>query len=136
MARRAARRARSGRGMTARMLALGAAGEVVTGLVLAMAPALFIRLLMGVALSGPGIALGRLTGFALIALGVACWPLAEAGGRSPAVRALLAYGVLVTVYLVALGVDGALVGVLLWPAVVAHAIFTLLLARAWFGRSP
>jgi len=122
-------------GMTEKVLALGAASEAAAGLILAVAPALFIRLLMGVALSGVGIALGRLTGFALIALGVACWPLAAASGRAPAVRALLVYSALATVYLATLGVDGRLVGVLLWPAIVAHAMLTLLLARAWFGRS-
>src|SRR5262249_34318793 len=71
-------------GMTEKVLALGAASEAAAGLILAVAPALFIPLLMGVALSGVGIALGRLTGFALIALGVACWPLAAASGRAPA----------------------------------------------------
>jgi hypothetical protein len=34
-----------------------------------------------------------------------------------------------------LGLGGTLVGRLLWPAVVVHAVYTLLLGRAWLGRS-
>jgi hypothetical protein len=74
-----------------------------------------------------------LAGFALIALGVACWPGDAANGRAAAVRALLVYNSLATLYLLILGLGGALVGILLWPAVVAHTIFTVLLARARLG---
>lgn len=114
------------------LLAVGAVGEAATGLVLLASPAAFIRLLMGTELSGAGLALGRLTGLALLALGVACWPPGHAAGdRGPAVRALLTYSLLATVHLLALGLGGVLVGRLLWPAVAAHAIFALLLALAW-----
>jgi hypothetical protein len=123
--------------MMGKLLAVGAVGEAATGLVLMAYPGLFIRLLMGAELSGAGIALGRLTGFALLALGVACWPgVRPAPTRAAAPRALLTYSLLATVYLLALGLGGALVGILLWPAVVAHAVLTLLLARAWFSRPP
>ncbi|MGH6689557.1 MAG: hypothetical protein ACREF4_02610 [Gammaproteobacteria bacterium] len=98
-------------------------------------PSAFIGLLMGAEVSGAGIALGRLTGFALLALGVACWPGARAAGSEAApVRAMLTYGFFAAVYLLVLGVSGVLVGILLWPAVVVHAVFTFLLARAWFRR--
>jgi hypothetical protein len=43
---------------------------------------------------------------------------------------LLAYSAAVAVYLAALGLGGA-TGVLLWPAVVLHAILSVLLARGW-----
>jgi hypothetical protein len=123
-------------GMTVTLLALGAVGEAATGLVLMTSPSVFIRLLIGAELSGAGVALGRLTGFALLALGVACWPGGQAaGGKAAAIRALLTYSLLATAYLLALGLGGELVGRLLWPAVVVHAIYALLLARAWFSRS-
>jgi hypothetical protein len=48
---------------------------------------------------------------------------------------MLTYGALVTVYLAYLGLVGGFTGILLWPAVVVHAILTILLARAWF-QSP
>jgi hypothetical protein len=116
------------------LLALGAAGEGATGLVLMTFPSAFISLLMGVDLSGPGSALGRLTGFALLALGVACWPARAASSEAAPVRAMLTYGLLAAVYLFVLGFRGVLVGILLWPAAAVHAFFTFLLARAWFRR--
>lgn len=124
-------------GMTRTLVALGAVGEAATGVVLIVAPGGFVTLLLGAELSGAGIALGRLTGFALLALGVGCWPDARpASGQVAALRALLTYGLLATIYLFGLGLAGTLVGRLLWPAVVVHAVYTFLLGRAWLGRSP
>jgi hypothetical protein len=60
----------------------------------------------------------------MIALGAACWP-------GPALLGMLTYGALVTLYLLYLGIRSEWVGPLLWPAVVLHAVLTLLLARAW-----
>lgn len=115
---------------------LGAVGEGATGVVLMLAPAMVVRLLLGAELAGVGVALGRLTGFALLALAVACWPdTRPASGHAAALRALLTYSLLVTAYLLSLGLGGTFVGRLLWPAVVAHAVYTLLLGRAWLGRS-
>jgi len=45
---------------------------------------------------------------------------------------MLTYSVLATLYLLYLGIRGEWVGPLLWPAVVLHAVLTLLLARIWF----
>jgi hypothetical protein len=44
---------------------------------------------------------------------------------------MLTYSSLATLYLIYLGVEGALVGSLLWPAVVVHGVLTFLLARVW-----
>jgi hypothetical protein len=43
---------------------------------------------------------------------------------------MLTYNVLVTAYLIYLGVGGELVGKLLWPAVALHAALALLFVRA------
>ena len=43
---------------------------------------------------------------------------------------MLTYSVAVTLYLAYVGIAGGLTGILLWPAVVLHAILTALLARA------
>ena len=59
---------------------------------------------------------------------LACWP--GAGDRPR--RALLTFNVLVTLYLLFVGLRGEWVGRLLWPAVVLHAVLTVFLARAWF----
>src|SRR5262245_66058930 len=100
--------------MTRRLLVLGAVGEAATGLVLMVAPAVCIRLLLGADVSGVGLALGRLGGFALLALGMACWPDARPGSSQAAsLRALLTYSLLATLYLLSLGLGGTLVGRLL-----------------------
>jgi len=108
-----------------KLLALTAAGEAATGLALLSVPSLVGRLLLGVELSGVSAVLGRVTGIALIALGVACWP-----GRT-ALCGMLTYSVLATLYLGYLATRGEWVGPLLWPAVVLHAVLTFLLAGAW-----
>ena len=118
-----------------RLLGLAAVLEAATGLALMIHPPLVTWLLLGEQVSGAGEALGRVAGFALFGLGLACWPrLESAGVNNPALRALLAYNLLATLYLTYLGIGGRLVGSLLWPAVVIHAVLTLLLARAW--RAP
>ena len=117
-----------------RLLSLAAVIEGATGLALMIHPPLLSQVLLGEAVSGAGIALGRVAGFALLALGLACWPGSDAAGANiSALRAILTYNVLATVYLGYLGIGGQWVGSLLWPAVAIHAILALLLARAWFA---
>jgi hypothetical protein len=111
--------------MKSRLLAVAAAGEALTGLVLLVCPPIVVRLLFGAELTGVSIPVARVLGIALIGLGTACWP-------GPALLGMLTYGALVMLYLLYLGIRGNWVGPLLWPAVVLHAFLTLLLARAWF----
>lgn len=112
-------------------LAFAAIAEVVTGLALIAAPSLVARLLLGTELSGVAVAVGRLAGIGLSSLGLACWPSGEP--TRAALCGMTTYGLLVTLYLVYLGVRGEWVGPLLWPAVALHAVLTLLLARALFS---
>ena len=117
-----------------KLLGLAAILEAATGLALTVQPSLVTRLLLGDGVSGAGVALGRVAGFALLSLGLACWPgLESAGANTAALRALLTYNLLVTLYLAYLGIGGRSVGSLLWPAVAIHAVLTILLARAWFA---
>lgn len=107
-------------------LAFAAIGEASTGAALLIAPSLIGRLLLGVPLTGVAIPVARVAGIALIALGIACWPgcMARCG--------MLTYGAFVTVYLGYIAIGHEWVGILLWPAVVLHAILTFFLARLWF----
>ena len=117
---------------SAKWIAVAAAVEVGTALVLLIRPTLFMRLLFGVALPGVGVALGRLAGIALIALALACWPRQNARSEAnSALLALLVFSLLAALYLVYVGIRGELVGVLLWPAAATHAGLAILLARAW-----
>ena len=111
------------------ILLFTALGEAATGAALIVVPSLVARLLFGTGLSGVSIPIARVTGIALIALGVACWPGATA------LCGMSTYSVLATFYLLYLGIRGEWVGPLLWPAVVLHAVLTVLLARAWLGRN-
>jgi len=108
-----------------KLLAFAALAEAGTGLGLILVPSLVGRLLLGTELSGVSVAIARVTGIALLALAIACWP-----GRT-ALCGMLAYSAPVTLYLAYLGFRGTFVGKLLWPAVLLHAILTVLLARAW-----
>ncbi len=104
------------------VLIVAAVGEVGTGLALLIVPSLVGRLLLGEELSGMAIAVAGVAGIALIGLGVACWP------GTPLVG-MLTYSAAVTLYLAYLGLAGASTGILLWPAVVLHAVLTALLIR-------
>lgn len=106
-----------------KLLVLAAVSETATGAGLLVAPALVVQLLFGVELNGIALTVARVTGIALIALGVACWP------GTPLVG-MLTYGAGVALYLSWVGLAGGMTGILFWPAVVLHAILTALLIRA------
>ncbi len=108
-----------------KLLTLAAVAEATTGLALLVVPALVGRLLLGAELTGISIPVARVAGIALIALGICCLP-------GLALLGMLTYSALVTAYLTYVGIRGEWAGPLLWPAVVVHAVLTLLLARAWF----
>jgi hypothetical protein len=111
--------------MKNRLLAVVAAAEALTGLALLVLPSLVGRLLLGAEVAGAAIPAARVAGIALMGLSIACLP-----GR--ALLSMLTYSTLVTVYLGYIAICGEWVGILLWPAVVLHAVLSLLLARAWF----
>ena len=104
-------------------LMFAAVGEAATGLALLVVPSLVGQLLLGEELTGVAIPVARVAGIALIALGIACWP-------GPPLVGMLIYSAAVALYLAYLGLAGGSSGMLLWPAVVLHAVLTALLARA------
>ncbi len=113
-----------------RALAFASLSEAATGLLLIVDPQLVVRLLFGMELGGSGGILGRMLGITLVAIGVAGWP-----GRSSAQAILgwLLYAVLAAVYMSVVGLGGN-VGILLWPAVLLHAVLTILLGGAWLKQ--
>ncbi len=112
--------------MMNKALVFAAVSEAATGLALLIVPSLVGRLLLGEELTGIAVPVARVAGIALIALGVACWP------GTPLVG-MLTYSAAVMLYLAYLGLAGGLAGILLWPAVVLHAIVTALLTRDVLG---
>ena len=115
----------------AKILSFASLVEVGTGLALIIAPRLVVGLLLGAELAAESVPLGRVAGVALLALGLACWPgRQQVDSASPALRGMLTYNVLLALYLAYLGTAGHQGGVLLWPAVVLHAVVALLLIRS------
>ena len=107
-------------------LIIAAVSEAATGLAQLIAPSLVGQLLLGEEFAGVALAVARVAGIALIALGIACWPC-------PSLAGILIYSALITVYLAYLGFVGGFAGVLLWPAVILHVILTALLALSGGG---
>lgn len=105
-----------------RVLEFAAVAEAATGAALLIVPSLVGRVLLGEELSGVAIPVARVAGIALIGLGIACRP-------GPPRIGMLVYGAAIMVFLAYVGLTGG-GGVLLWPAVVLHAVLTALLARA------
>jgi hypothetical protein len=110
-----------------RVLAFAGAAEVATGLALLVAPSLVGQLLLGVEIAGTATVVARVAGIALVGLGIACWP-------GPPIIGMVVYGAGVTLYLAYLGLAGGMSGILLWPAVLLHAVLTALLARHSIGK--
>ena len=106
----------------------------MTGFVLLARPSLFAWLVFDSEFSDAGEALGRLAAFALLALALATWPTSTATSHlACSIRALLIYSVFATIYLLYVGIGGQLTGILLWPAVALHAVFSVLLGHAWLA---
>jgi hypothetical protein len=115
-----------------KVLTLAAVVEAATGLALMVAPSLVGRFLLGAELAGVSIPVAHVTGIALIALGVSCLPRSVRGGLGPALGGMLTYSLLVTLYLLYVGIRGEWVGPLLWPAVAVHTALTMLLVGPLF----
>jgi hypothetical protein len=113
------------------LLSLAAAFEAATGLALIAFPQAVSRLLLGADLAGAGIVVGRIAGVALLSLGLVCWLSRQKVGKKAVLTAMLAYNLPVTAYLMYLRIAGELVGILLWPAIVIHAAFTIWFVLAW-----
>jgi hypothetical protein len=107
-----------------KMLFLTGVLEAATGMALMVAPALVGRLLLGTEFTGVALVVARILGISLLALGVGCWP-------GPASLGMLTYNALGTVYFAWLALGHEWAGPLLWPVVILHAAFTILLGRAW-----
>ncbi|WP_219094892.1 hypothetical protein [Pseudomonas sp. UMAB-40] len=108
-----------------KLLVVSAVVELATGAALLLTPGLVCNLLLGMTATDATDLVARCFGIALIALGIACWPKAA---NPAALRSMLFYNGAIALYLAYVGV---LVGggLLLWPAVVFHAVMTALFLR-------
>jgi hypothetical protein len=97
-----------------RILILSAVCEAATGVALLIVPSLVARLLFGEELAGVAISIARVTGIALIALGIACWP-------GPPLAGMLTYSVVVTLYLAYVGFVSGLTDPELFDLIIEEA---------------
>ena len=113
----------------ARWLPLSAAIEAATGLALIVRPSFVGQLLLGVGLAPAGEIVGRAAGAALLALALACRPVANVDAlHAPSLEGMLTYNSLVGLYLAYIGAAAGPIGVLLWPAAAVHLLLAALLA--------
>ena len=112
-----------------RLLIVTAIIELGVGLALLCFPSATVTFLLGSGLDTPAaVALGRVAGAALSALGVASW-LAHYDAQSCAARGLVSamvlYNLGAVIILSAAGIRSQPVGIALWPAVVLHAVMAI-----------
>jgi hypothetical protein len=111
------------------LLAAMAILEGSTGIALLLIPAGAVSMLLGAPLDTPAsLVVGRITGGALVALGLSCWG-ARRDEHNPAangiVSAMLLYNTTAVAVLAHAGLGWRLMGVGLWPAVVLHALIAV-----------
>jgi hypothetical protein len=121
------------------LLAITAVIEAATGLALLVSPPLIAAILLGASLDAPAArVVGRLTGAALVTIGVACW-LARGDGPGRAARglvaAMLVYNVAAVAVLAYAGARLGLVTVFLWLAVGLHAALAVWCIGCLRGRA-
>ena len=107
------------------LLTLVAAAETAVGIALLAVPSSVASLLLGATLDTTvATTVARVAGFALLALGVACW-MGRADTPSRAARgivgAMLVYNGGVCAVLVYASLIGGLTGIGLWPTAILHA---------------
>ena len=110
-----------------RLLLLMAVSEGLTGLIVLVSPAIVTRLLFDAEIAGAGVfdESARRYQPDRVGRGVLAGPR-----HAPGVPGMLTYSLLATLYLAYVGVNGR-AGILLWPAVAAHAALCALLVWAW-----
>lgn len=96
--------------------------EIAAGAALVAGPGVVCRLLLATDPEGVGITLARFAGVGLLALGIACLPSTVTGSRRSTLLGLLVFNLGVVILFTSVGIVAAPHGVLLWPAVVLHAV--------------
>jgi hypothetical protein len=114
-----------------KLIFASAAVEAVTGIILILVPSIFGRLLFGTGFPDIARGVARLTGIALLALAIACWPQQRNTlTNASAIRALLTYNLLAALFFCYWRLAYHSAGPLLWLAVAVHGAFAVLFVRA------
>jgi hypothetical protein len=113
------------------LLMLSSSLELATGVVAMAAPSLLTDVLFSSGLTPGGRAIGRVGGFGLFSLAIACWPRVEDQRMQP-IRALFLYNFLAACFLGYLRAVGEFSSPFLLPACAVHGVLALLFARPVF----
>ena len=90
---------------------------------LLIAPSFVVELLLDEGLSSPqSLVLGRITGAALLSIGIACWPSSngEPAARRGLVGSVLIYNLAVPALLIRAAIADGMRGIAIWPTCVLH----------------
>jgi hypothetical protein len=96
--------------------------EIVVGITFIVVPDLPYRLLFAATPESLAILIARFAGIGLLALGIACLPSKRSEASRGAVQGLLVFNVGATIFCAWVAVATLYRGILLWPAVVLHAV--------------
>ena len=110
------------------LLVLACSLELATGIVAIAAPSFLSGVLFSTELTPSGEAIGRVCGFGLISLAVACWPRVE-DHPTQSIRALFLYNILVACYLGYLRIVGEFSSGFLLPVCAVHGLLALSFVR-------
>ncbi len=121
--------------MNARLLFNGSAiTEVLTGFALLVAPLFVIGVLLGDGLGPTGVAVTRVLGIGLLAVGVAGWGLQGQDIRLAPRAGLCIYNLGAAILFAILGTYGGMKGILLWPAATLHALIGVMMLWVILAR--
>jgi hypothetical protein len=123
-----------------KLLIIIAAAETATGLGLVAFPWLVASLIFGSTLETPvALAVARIAGVALLALGIACWMArADTGSRAARgiISAMLIYNAGVCALLLYAALGAGLSSIALWPVTIAHAGLAAWCLACLAGKTP
>jgi hypothetical protein len=115
--------------VTKSLLIVTAVFEAATGIALLALPAVPVGLLLGASLgTAGGLAVARVTGAAMLSLGLACWLASNDGRTRPGrgvITAMLVYNTAVVAVLAHASLGLGLAGIGLWPAAGIHTVLAV-----------
>ena len=111
------------------LLIVTAVVELATGAALLIAPSLTAELMLGAGLDSPvSVMVGRITGSALISIGLTCWlerDRVPGGSRGGLVVGLLVYNISIPVLLTYAAAVENLSGIAFWPGIGLHSVLSI-----------
>lgn len=110
--------------------------EIIVGATLVVALNVAYQLLFATAPEGVAAPMGRFAGIALFALGIASLGSTKPGSGGTAALGLLVFNTGAAIFLAWVAVGTAFRGVLLWPAVVLHAVIACALLWTSLSSTP